>query len=416
MSCEQIYQEQDFQEYKSNIESHEINLKEFVDDINFIIQHEHLQTDFIYLLDELKRLNPNMSIETLGVFQSSQESENNCMNEIEIYVYLKFLLLDNEIKDEFIKFTKYIAFSHNLLIPRRDGIKSVDTCLFMKFLYQMMNTDFLTDFMDITDIYGDYIALDTSKINNMSYKNNEYISPSMFLHFIKFSNLYNRLRILYNLIYILSDETDACSAQDDFVLRYKQKCIDKFVIMNNFINCIYPRYYNLDANFKLLPGWSKYKLLDEDEFDAVENIPSDIELKYVVTFYTEDEYEVYPQDFYHISVKVFRSETEKIMCVKSFISLDLLLINHSYNNFSRPILMCLENVFKIKIEELSDTFKSRINNNQNIRQQIFNSYCNQKNKVEKLQKIKKLEESYFQNDSFKLFLQNITCNILINSK
>ena len=177
------YNEQDFQGYISYFESQGTNIVDFVQDINEIIQHENLQTDLVKLLNELERINPYMTTKELRIFQKDYPSHMHM--QIEIYIYLKFLLLENEKKDNFIKLSKCIAFVDNLLISKRSDLKEAELILFLKYFYKFMNCDELTDFVDITNTYGQYISLDTSKMNNMLYKKEEYISPSIFSYFVE---------------------------------------------------------------------------------------------------------------------------------------------------------------------------------------------------------------------------------------
>lgn len=391
MSYEQVYNEQDFQEYISYFESQGTNIGDFVQDINDIIQHENLQTDLVSLLNELERINPYMTTKELRIFQKDYPSHM----QIEIYIYLKFLLLENEKKDNFIKLSKCIAFVDNLLVSKRSDLKEAELILFLKYFYKFMNCDELTDFMDITDTYGQYIKLDTSKMNNMLYKKDEYISPSIFSYFVKFSNLYNRSRLLYNLIYILSKETDAVNAVEDFVLRFSGECIDKFVIMSNFIECVYPRYYDLELNYI---NFSRFSCIEQEQY-VITNIPIDRKLKYMCNYHWVSKYS---HENYSISVKVFENQKEKENYVRSFLSNRLLLFEHNYPYVA--LAVCLEKVFGINIDENA---LNLVYNNKKEREIISNSYFNQKNKIEKLQKIKKLEENYLANDIFKEFLQKI---------
>lgn len=391
MSYEQVYYEQDFQEYISYFESQGTNIGDFVQDINDIIQHENLQTDLVSLLNELERINPYMTTKELRIFQKDYPSHM----QIEIYIYLKFLLLENEKKDNFIKLSKCIAFVDNLLVSKRSDLKEAEIILFLKYFYKFMNCDELTDFMDITDTYGQYINLDTSKMNNMLYKKDEYISPSIFSYFVKFSNLYNRSRLLYNLIYILSKETDAINAVEDFVLRFNEQCIDKFVIMSNFIECVYPRYYDLELNYI---NFSRFSCIEEEQY-VITNIPTDRKLKYMCNY---DWVSKYSHENYSISVKVFENQKEKENYVRSFLSNRLLLFEHNYPYVT--LAVCLEKVFGINIDE---NLLNLVYNNKKEREVISNSYFNQKNKIEKLLKVEKLEENYLANDIFKEFLQKI---------
>lgn len=391
MSDEQVYNEQDFQEYKSYFESQGTNIVDFVQDINDIIQHENLQTDLVSLLNELERINPSMTTKELRIFQKDYPSHM----QIEIYIYLKFLLLENEKKDNFIKLSKCIAFVDNLLISKRSDLKEAELILFLKYFYKFMNCDELTDFMDITNTYGQYISLDTSKMNNMLYKKEEYISPSIFCYFVKFSNLYNRSRLLYKLIYLLSNETIYINAVEDFVLRFHEQCIDKFVIMSNFIECVYPRHYDLNLNYKDV---SRFSCIEEEQY-ILSNIPTDRKLKYMCNYYWISKYS---HENYSISVKVFENQKEKETYVRSFLSNRLLLFEHNYPYVA--LAVCLEKVFGINVDE---NLLNLVYNNKKEREIISNSYFNQKNKIEKIQKIKKLEENYITNDIFKEFLQTV---------
>lgn len=378
------YTTQDFQEYESFIDSQEQNLQGFVADVKCIIQFEKLQTDMMLVLDEMRRLNPEMYVENMCIFEEDMQNRH----EIETYVYLKFLLLDNHMKDEFIKHTKSIAFIHNFLIQSRAGVRQTSMCMFIKCLYHLMNLDVLTDFMDITDTYENYVCLDTSKIENMSYRHTEYISHEMFRHFQNFCKLYNRLRLLYKMIYLISNDTEE-NVVDDFVARYNQS-VDKFVIMHNFIHYIYPKYCDVSQNL-------------DDEVEIPTYIPSDRQLIYSELYFDDDSISSYAT-----CETVFKNNYEKENCIRFFIRDFLLFMDYSLEEFSIPLVTCLQSFFSIYAEENPLNIISLINNNQGVRQAIYDSYVSQKNKNEAGKRIQQLERNYNKDDEFKQFLQNIS--------
>lgn len=180
------YQLKDFQDYQNYILSQRYELSHFVDDINYIIESEHLAKDFIQVLDELHQIKPHfcLQLKTLLRFDTNMNIQaetldfrdcvKNNNNDIEAYIYLKFLLLDPLQKKELFTHTQHIRFLVNMLIPNGER-REWNMDYFAEYVYRKMNTDTLTNFMDFFDTNRKLEPLDTSKLENLTHQADEYV-------------------------------------------------------------------------------------------------------------------------------------------------------------------------------------------------------------------------------------------------
>jgi hypothetical protein len=385
----------DFDEYTCFLESNKINVIDFVQEINFIIQHIDTKLDFIQLLEELHRISPALIPYTTNI-----KPENVCG----VYIYLKFLLCDEKKKEEILQHSKCIVFMHYALVSSSGVILRCKMNLFLGFLYNLLNNETLSEFMDISDTYGSYIPLDTSKISNMTVNKEDCLSFSGFLHFIKFYERYNRAKILYRLIYILSKETNEKDARDDFIVRYF-KNIDKFICARKFIRCIFHKY-DKQVNHVIESNNSNFLQQENSNKNACngENFLIYENPNYHETFINEHKCKLKNCS----QKKTYKTEEEKESDIRSFFVDDLLLVDFFEKKFSGRWTTCLEKVFNLDIELDNPLNIISLINNNTIEQEMISCMINTQIKKKSIRnKIIDLEEKYVKCDDFKKLLQNI---------
>jgi len=443
------YQLKDFQDYQNYILSQGYELSHFVDDINYIIESEHVAKDFIQVLDELHQIKPHfcLQLKTLLRFETNMNIQaetldfrscvKNNNNDIEAYMYLKFLLLEPLQKKELFTHTQHIRFFVNMLIPNGER-REWNMDYFAEYVYRKMNTDTLTNFMDFFDTNRKLEPLDTSKLENLTHQADEYVSWDMFLNFKNIYKRYQGTQLFYNLVYLLSKNTDAPTGSIDFVQRYHQ-CIDKFIVMNNFCKSIYMQYY-IDEN--------KNEVVDAE---ILQNIPTDRQLTYEAyrvnlgDYYDSDEY--YDSDDFEDDdaknphrIYIYKTFDEKEKDVRLFIRNIIELLS------TNELLVCLEKVFGFtisseKMQEQDvplDSFQTKdfermqitsivkivqeferknrldfVSQNTNDRNIIKDVVDIQNTYAKRLRRIKTLCENYTTEQKnydleFKLFLQNLS--------
>jgi len=284
---ESYYHFNDFNEYIYNTfftnKKHCIKL--FVNNLNECIDNSDIKFDVLIVLNKLQITVNNHYYELLKHFIKYKD-----YNYI-IYIYFKFLLLDNNDKD--------LLLEH---IYKLNKLNNNNLNELVGQIYFYNNFDILNNFMDILDCNGHLEQLNVSKCSNIDNYNSKYnlFNENTIKIFEKFIYIYHRLIFIYHFIYNISKDSDTncINSKEDFIQRVYMN-IDKFIVMKNFIN-IY--YYQTVCNNIVL------------DRETIENIPGDILILNNCKFYLDNEHKIFT-------------------CTELFIE----LINCSLDNFTNKI-------------------------------------------------------------------------------
>lgn len=215
------YSVSDFIQYSQFWNKSKKDINKFTEVLNDIIKKENINLDVCIVLNTIKKYLSDIQYNHL-LYYTTQKYDNYI-----VYLFFKFILLEQKDKN--------IIFDYITNIP-----KFFINNIFEDFsnIYDIINNDIISNFIDITDIYNNFEILDISKINNIN-DNIVFYFKNLY-KFENFVHQYNRLEFIYRFIYYMSNDisTNELNAKDDFVKRFEMT-IDKFIIMNNFINVHY---------------------------------------------------------------------------------------------------------------------------------------------------------------------------------
>jgi len=249
-------------EYDNFFESNGVDKSIFIKHLNHITSPNSQLCDFNSMLSYVRDKN-NYAFKY--IISTLMDNEDPIYFRV-WYLYFKFLLLDNDIKDIFYQecIRKLLSFN-NIIFPT---IKQSWDDILQEFYVLVNENEFLHNFMDSKDNYGQYIRLDISKISNIRYKCDEYMDHFVLELFHEVIVNYDNVQFCYNFIYCISDKygynkIDNSNGFIDFTQRFHSN-IDKFIIVWNAMNIT---YYDIHCVPYSLP------LSIEKKKELINNIP-----------------------------------------------------------------------------------------------------------------------------------------------
>lgn len=229
----------DLSEYNTFLHSMHVDKTEFIDNLNIVTSSDSQLCDFNAMLSYVRDIDKYS-------FKYIVSSLNRETKYYRIwYLYFKFLLLDDDIKDTFNE-TYIKKFIHmNGLFDSDNGDYKEDWNDILQLFYKLVNDDNLQSFMDINDNYGQYKRLDLSKKHNIVYKKDIYIDNHMLDVFEDSVENFDLAHFCYNIIYCISDKygydkIEQSNGFIDFQQRFHSN-IDKgqYIIMWNSMSITY---------------------------------------------------------------------------------------------------------------------------------------------------------------------------------
>lgn len=239
------YQPNDFQEYEHLLDSKD-EIACIVHNLNKIISTQQEVCDMYICMSHFMKYK---SIhQKLKRFVKSDLAKD-------VYMYFKFLLLDDQVKDRYYEtiiipisnLLHYILKDHfacNKLFYNGDTDSDFD---FLSVIYDMNNDDTLLNFMDHTNARNEYQRLDEEKIRNIEYRPDFYLTDNFYEKFTFITWMFESIKFTYNFVYYMSNTPEyqsmlregeiSISSKEDFMRRYKSNT-EKFIRLYNFIqNC-----------------------------------------------------------------------------------------------------------------------------------------------------------------------------------
>lgn len=222
------YDSSDFCEYTDFFIQNKLDMKEFIDALNLVVDENESVCDTFIILNKIYDVSKD-------VFNHLRHLMKND-NMLAVYLYCKFLLLEKEKKKIYID--SYIIPICNLHKHFKENTKSMQDII--KFIYIIKNDDTLENFIDYTNNFGVYKSLDIQSIENVSYEPNSYLKNNFIVYFVKFVRIYIRMSFFYKLNYYFSQEKSTLKSDEvsvtgieDFLRRFEMNS-DTYMILWNY--------------------------------------------------------------------------------------------------------------------------------------------------------------------------------------
>lgn len=268
------YEIADFQELESVIR---YPMKDFVDILNYVVDDEAQDElcDFYIVMKHLRKVNKTIFDYILNFFT------NNENNTLCLYIFLKFLLLDEVEQIEFVN--KYFH-QNNLLIELHK--KNLPIKDILKDVFEFVEDDYLNNFLDYRDNYSQYRPLNIKNLKNIDKANINYMNKKFIKRFVLNIRIILRCNFVYKLIYLISDMNktqtlkegeSSITTYEDFIRRFEYN-IDEFAIMYYYN---YSHRYTMRVNSAVkqrIKEWiqqisGEVLLLNtEEKYDKIRNI------------------------------------------------------------------------------------------------------------------------------------------------
>lgn len=228
-----MYKPCDFIEYEDFINKNYYDYSKFINNLNFLIDNENLKLDFLKIIQKLQIILPNNIFKYICDYMSCKDG---CYS---FYILFKALLND----ELYMMYNQYIYPISNFTKSTHKYNDSQQFMLIFEYIYNIMNDDTLSDFMDIFDCNDNYEPLNIDNIDILESKRNiiiSFINIPKLNHIQKFIHNYHRIKILYQLVYCFSEHTitNEENAKDDFIQRIIMN-LDKYIILINYLEVIY---------------------------------------------------------------------------------------------------------------------------------------------------------------------------------
>lgn len=247
-----------------------ITITDFVNSLNYVVEEEKEKEvcDFMVAMMAMRKRYADYYYVLLDRIKSSEK------NVLDVYFYLKYMLLDNEQREEI--FYDRMTKIGLLIRDVRASNFGMNNEIVMRTIYDIMNDDILEDFMSHRDTMNNYRRLDISKLSNITQgpdlERRDFDIMNTILD--KYVHYYFRIRFIYRLVYcisdlnntvILKDGETSISGCDDFVRRFMYN-LDSFMMIYNYRSCVYPEWYK--------QFWSNTSYREDLE-DIILQIPGD---------------------------------------------------------------------------------------------------------------------------------------------
>jgi hypothetical protein len=227
----------DMTEYDAFLTEIGVDKSEFIEHLNIVTSPESQLCDFNAMLSYVRDIDGYS-------FKYIVSSLNREPIYYRIwYFYFKFLLLDNEPKDNFYKTYIKKLLSVNELFDSGRGKDKNEWDVILRLFYKLVNDEPLQFFMDCFDNYGQYIRLDLSKKDNIGYKKDKYINNYILDVYVDVIENFGLVHFCHNIIYCISDKYGYQKIENsngliDFQQRFHSN-IDKFIIAWNAMSITY---------------------------------------------------------------------------------------------------------------------------------------------------------------------------------
>lgn len=220
---EQIYTINDFNDYNTFFQDINLDKKSFIYYLNNILNENSKICNFNYMISLIRDIHP-------PTFYYIVERLNKPLYHRTIYIYIKFLLLDNEKKDYV--YDKYIL----PCISLKDDIKFVRNINnIISSIFSYVDDIELINFMEVEDIYGNLLEFNVVNKENIKYNFEKYMNNTCLSNIEYFIDMFDGFQLIYRLTYYLSDRLSGFDNQSSLNEENisKNACID---FQNRFFN------------------------------------------------------------------------------------------------------------------------------------------------------------------------------------
>jgi len=399
-----MYTTSDFTEYSTFYNQYLIDINIFTNRINFLIENENLKLDLLFIINRFKQILPETNFKFMCNYMSCRDG---CYT---IYILFKMLLNEKYSQIYFNYILKIKNFTNYIHDNKINDI--------LDEIYDLINDDLLTEFMDIFDSNDNYETLNYEDINNF-YLNKEQVNyiikllniPNM-NNIQKFIHNYHRLKIFYNLVYCLSNntETNQSNAKDDFKHRYILN-IDKYIIYINYFQVIYYEDMSKKMNKQFVEFTDKDNIYIED--DTQIQIHNDIPSNYSLKSHRSSSYKYIDGQYQYINIPIVEFTNEiKILYSKELIWDMVYSLDEIFVSKFKYYLKYVINYDNVYLDDKYHLNKLINNGPFKVGEKIQNHFINQINTIRYIIYINDIYENYLDYNSdvnceFRLFLQNI---------
>jgi len=269
------YEIADFQELKDYIE---YPIKEFVDLINYVVDDEAQDElcDFYIVMNHLRNVNKPVFDYVFNFFVNT---ENNTLS---LYIFLKFLLLDEEEQTQFV--SKYFTQNQLLIDLHNRNIRELPVQDFLKEVFEFAEDDYLNNFLDYQDNYLQYRPLNIKNIKKINNANINYMDKQFIKRFVLNIRIIIRCKVVHKLIYLISSKNKtqtlregetSITTYEDYIRRFENN-IDDFMELYHYfmgnLKLIYSTEHQRVRQW--IQQFSKDILLvkKEDKYDRVKEV------------------------------------------------------------------------------------------------------------------------------------------------
>lgn len=272
----EYYQVSDFDEYKS-IFSDYTTLSDFVNSLNYCVSEERENEicDFMMVLTTLQEKSHLLYDELIDLIRTDNK------NTLSVYLYMKFLLIDEEKQQIILNKFKDIQNVCRTILSR--VFRKTNEEL-MRLIFTIVEDDILDDFMSHQDMFNNYRRLDLTNLHSIAERND--LTRKKMRTIVIHSREYFRIKFVYKLVYFVSDKNNtkclednenSISPLDDFIRRFNKNS-DTYIILWNYIYCIYGEFkLHLDSNV----------VIEDDLKEIIDKIPIDKNISNQQIFSTE---------------------------------------------------------------------------------------------------------------------------------
>jgi hypothetical protein len=229
----EYYNISDFEKFKDIIKYP--SLESFVSNLNYVIEENRINDvcDYMIVMKEVFKLQNKL----YHILRCNMNMYNN--NTLGVYTYLKFILLDITEQRAFID--KY--FNKCFLISKMLE-NSVEIEEILKITFELVEDDYLNDFIDYKDNYSEYRKLNINNLDRINNINIDYVENEFIIEFITNIRIISNCKFLVNLIYYISDINNtkivkkdeiSITTLENFMRRFNYNK-DIYMILYNFIN------------------------------------------------------------------------------------------------------------------------------------------------------------------------------------
>jgi hypothetical protein len=237
------YTIEDFKEFEGVLKC---SINEFVEILNYLVEDETQNEicDFMIIMKYLKQLDP---ITYKCLINYMDDYGNNTLG---VYIYLKFLLLNDEKKTEFVdKYFCKFRIIENINEPMEK---------FLITMFQIVEDEYLNDFYDYKDNYLQYRKLDIKNIENIGQTKIKYIDSSFIKTFLSYVRIFISSTFIVRFIYLISKDKlqylkqgeTSITTLEDFLRRFEYNR-DTFMLLINYYKDIYNISDKIKLNFKI---------------------------------------------------------------------------------------------------------------------------------------------------------------------